>query len=78
MKITDKRCGWSVEGTYIETLPKGLPVPEDQMRAYFGSVPGDRHYVEHSTPAEYDRIVIQKGDGKFVIVPVHDNMTRSA
>lgn len=71
MKIFDKRCGWMVEGTYIETLPSQLAVPDDQMRAYFGTEPGHRHHEEHATAVLYDRIVLQKTSGEFIIVPVN-------
>jgi len=74
MKITDRRCGWSVEGRYIETLPSGVPVTVDQMRVYFGAEPGDRHYDEHIGPVPYERIVLQKANGDFTIVPINPDI----
>lgn len=74
MKIIDRRCGWSVEGRYTEALPQGVTVTPEQMYAYFGIEPGHRHYDEHSAPNKYDRIVLQKPDGNFVIVPINPDI----
>lgn len=74
MKIFDMRCGWAVEGEYIDTLPAKEPVTDSQMRAYFSTAPGMPHYDEHVRPTAYNRVVIQRPAGEFVIVPINPDV----
>ena len=75
MKISDTRCGWTVEGRYIDTITAGERPSEDEVLSYYGFEKDDPKAAQYFTPTRYDRIVILKDNGSFVIAPKNPDMT---
>ncbi len=74
MKIVDIRNAWQAEGMRVATLPANEVVDDRSMLAYYDSYPGHKHYDELRQPCRFDRYVILKPDGRFVIIPMNPAM----
>lgn len=77
MKISDVRCGWTVEGKYIATLVAGERPSDDELVSYYGVKPGEKNYHIYAAPAKYDRVVILKDNGHFVIAPMNPDIMKA-
>jgi len=75
MKFSDRRAGWSVEGTYITSFPAGQHLTEDEMLAYYHLQPGDDRYADLQRASRYVRVVLKKPNGNFVVAPCTPHVT---
>lgn len=71
MKVVDFRNAWQAEGMRVATLPANAPVDDRSLLAYYEVYPGHRNYAALRKPCRFDRYVILKPTGGFVIVPMN-------
>lgn len=74
MKITDRRCGWAVEGQHVATIQAHAVPTADEMLAYYGLQPTDKKYAELAQPWPHPRYVLKKLNGHFIIVPINPDV----
>lgn len=75
MKVSHASNGWSIEGMCVATFPAGLPVDDMYLRAYYSVDPGHPRYRELRQACRFDRFVIMKDCGSFVVVPINELTT---
>lgn len=74
MKIIDRRCGWFAVGTEVARIPANKEPTPDEMLAYYGLRPEDEKYEVLGSAAKYERIVLKKPFGNFLIVPLNPDV----
>lgn len=61
-----KRC---VKGYIAYIIPAWHPLTTEELHVYFNVTSQDRRYHSLSKPAKYDRLVVKKQSGKYLVVP---------
>jgi hypothetical protein len=74
VKIINCSNGWALEGMYLVTLPAYKAVEPEMMLAYYRMDRTHPHYDEFSRACKFDRMVIMKPSGDFVVVPVSEHI----
>ncbi len=74
MKITDRRCGWTASGSLMARIPAMVMVNQAEMLSYYGLVPDDKKYHDLARASRFERVVLKKPDGEFLIVPINPDV----
>lgn len=70
MRLVNRRSGWVVEGKYISTIPSTVKPTADEMLAYYHLRPGDPRFAGLAGVMPWDRIVLLKPNGNFLIAAI--------
>lgn len=74
MKIIDRRCGWTAVGTEVGRIPAMALPTADEMLAYYHLEPGCAKYVYYSAANRFERVILKKLNGEFLIVPINPDV----
>lgn len=69
--IVRVRVDWQTfEGPVVFIFSANIQPSQEDILKYYNLEPGDRHYKSACRTSKFDRAVIDKGNGHYIIVPV--------
>lgn len=74
MKIAHVAGNWFAEGMHVATFNANEVVDDRELLAYYSTHPGDKHYTSLRSPSRFDRYVLLRPDGTFLIVPMNPSI----
>jgi hypothetical protein len=74
VKIIDTAGTWTVEGMHVATFPADEEVDDRALLAYYGIGPQDRKYAQFKQAIRFDRFVVMRNNGSFIIIPMNPSL----
>lgn len=59
----------SVRGTIVRSFPASKPISDEDLSEYYGIEPGHRYYDSVSKASRFERFVVEKETGSYIVFP---------